>query len=311
MPSTAKAVPVPSPPPPPPPSGRVAVVAGAVLLLAFIWSYWPSIGLLVNAWNTEPDYSHGFLVVPIALGILWYRREQFPWGRVRPAALGGIALVLLSVLARYLGVRVFLDAADGWSMMIWLAGVVVALGGWQVLRWSLPSLLLLWFMIPMPYRVEIAFRQPLQQLATKLSSATLVVLGYPAITEANTIRIGDLQFGVAEACSGLRIFVGIAALAFMYVVVVPRSWWIKSLLLLAVLPVTLIANSTRIVVTCLLQMHVSGEFAHTFSHDMAGYVMIPFAAALLGVVLWYLGRMLREEPLGDLKPYVRRAGAPA
>ena len=112
---------------------------------------------------------------------------------------------------------------------------------------------------------------------------------------------------MAEACSGLRIFVGIAALAFVYVVLVRRSWWIKSLLLLSVLPVTLIANSTRIVVTCLLQMYVSGEAAHKFSHDIAGYVMIPFAAALLGLTLWYLGKMLHEEKVGDLRPYVRRA----
>ena len=105
---------------PAPPSREVALVAGAILLVAFIWSYWPTIGLLVNAWNTEPDYSHGFLVIPIAVWILWARREKFPHATVRPAALGGIALVLLSVLARYLGARVYLDAVDGWSMMIWL-----------------------------------------------------------------------------------------------------------------------------------------------------------------------------------------------
>ena len=101
----------------------------------------------------------------------------------------------------------------------------------------------------------------------------------------------------------------IAALAFVYVVLARRSWWIKSLVLLAVLPVTLIANSTRIVVTCLLQIYVSGEAAHKFSHDVAGYVMIPFAAVLLGVALWYAGKVLQEEKVGDLRPVARRADA--
>ena len=194
-------------------------------------------------------------------------------------------------------------------MVLWVAGVVVAVAGWRVLWWALPSVAFLLFMIPMPFRLEHMFRQPLQDLATRISTATLVMLGQPAIAEANTIRIGEAQFGIVEACSGLRIFVGIAALAFVYAVVVRRSWWIKGLLLAAVLPVTLVANSTRIVVTCLLQIYVSGEASHKFSHDIAGFVMIPFAALLFGLVLWYLGRLIREVKVASVGDVIRHTGS--
>src|SRR5205085_12150515 len=48
------------------------------LALAFAWSYWPVLVNLAETWSKEPDYSHGFLVAPIALAILWFRRASFP-----------------------------------------------------------------------------------------------------------------------------------------------------------------------------------------------------------------------------------------
>ena len=54
-----------------PVSTRSRWVAAAVLSLGFVWSYWPTILSLVKAWETVPDYSHGFLVVPLAVYFAW------------------------------------------------------------------------------------------------------------------------------------------------------------------------------------------------------------------------------------------------
>ena len=48
---------------------------------------------------------------------------------------------------------------------------------------------------------------------------------------AYTIHLGEHQLEVEQACSGLRIFMGIVALAFAYVIIVRRPWWEKALLL--------------------------------------------------------------------------------
>ena len=74
------------------------------------------------------------------------------------------------------------------------------------------------------------------------------MIGEPALAVGNTIVVGDHQLEVERACSGLRIFVGIAALAYAYVVLVRRCWWEKCLLLIAVVPIALISNAARIVV---------------------------------------------------------------
>jgi exosortase len=293
-------------------SGRMpAYQWGGILLVAvaFAWSYWPTFGWMMQQWESQPDYAHGYFVLPIAIWFLWVRRKGYPHAGARVEVWGGLGLLGAAVLLRWFGDRVYLDSADGWSMMVWIAGTLTLVSGWRVLWWALPSILFLWFMIPMPFSLETALRQPLQDLATRLSCVALQILGLPAIAEANIIRIGASQFGVEEACSGLRIFVGIGALAYGYLVVVRRSWWIKSLLVASLVPIALFTNCTRIVATCILHEKFSSELAHRFSHDVAGLATIPFAFVLFGLLLYFLGIVIREEPVQSVGEVVRGSQA--
>lgn len=285
------------------------LIAGGVLLgVVFAWAYWPTLVDLVSTWDREPDYSHGYFVVPLAVYFLWARRERFP-GIADGWAWPGLILITLSIAVRFLGGRFYVDAVDGWSILFWVAGVIWLLGGWRVLWWGLPSVAFLWFMVPLPWKVERWLSLPLQRVATKISCWVLQGLGQPALAEGNTILLGEDRLEVEDACSGLRIFVGIVALAFAYIILVRRPWWEKVLLLVSVVPIALIANSTRIVVTGLLGQYVSGAAAQEFTHNVAGWVMIPFAAGLFALVLWYLSKLMREVELVDVGTVVRQEGA--
>lgn len=272
---------------------RWFVLALVLLLIAFVWAYWPTLVEIVGQWVNEPDYSHGFLVVPIAMFFLWYRRSSFPQQEVRPSVFGALLLGVASLM-RVVAGALYLGPLDGWTIPLWVAGAVWLVFGWRVLRWSAPSIVFLWFMVPMPYSAETWLSVPLQSIATKLSTACLVMLGQPALAEGHTIWIGDQQLFIEEACSGLRIFVGIFALAFAFVLFSRWSWWQKALALAAVLPIAIVANVTRIVVTGLLYQLVSSNAAMHFSHDLSGLTMIPFAAALFWLFLVYLDRLFPE-----------------
>ncbi len=275
------------------------------LCAAMIWAYWPTIRAMVRTWDTIPDYSHGYLVLPAALLFAWVRRHRMPTASDSPQWLG-FGLIGLAIAVRYVSAHWYIDALDGWSIPIWVAGTVWVLGGWRLLWWAAPSIAFLWFMVPLPWRVERWLSLPLQKLATKASCWTLQVFGQPALAEGNVIRLYDLEIEVAEACSGLRIFMGIAALAFAYLVVVRREWWQRLILVLATVPVALVANVTRIVVTGLLSQWASGEAARRFAHDWCGYLMIPYAALLFAFVLWYLSRIVQTVELVDVGEALRR-----
>ena len=134
----------------------------------------------------------------------------------------------------------------------------------------------------------------------------LQILGQPAIAEGNTILVGDNHLEIAQACSGLRLFVSILALAFVYLMLVRRAWWEKLLLLASVVPIAIIANSARIIATGLLYEFSSSEAAKHFSHDFSGWAMIPLAALLFWIVLWYLGKLFREQEQLDIGSLIRR-----
>jgi exosortase/archaeosortase family protein len=100
--------------------------------------------------------------------------------------------------------------------------------------------------------------------------------------------------------------VGIFALAFAYVLFARKTWWENLLLLASAIPIALVANSTRIVTTALLQRYVSGEASKQFTHDFSGWVMIPFAAALFWLFLVYVSRLFREVEVMDAGQISRR-----
>lgn len=270
------------------------LIAGfAVLLGASIWAYWPTLVEMVGQWHDQPDYSHGFLVIPLSVFFLWSRRKQLQQIELSPS-LWGAVLLLVAAAMRIAASVYFLGPLDGWTIPIWVAGLVWLVFGGRCLVWSLPAIVFLWFMVPIPFSAETWLSVPLQRIATKLSTEALVTLGQPALAEGNTIWLGDNQLGIEEACSGLRILVGIYALAFAFVLFSRWNWWQKALALAAALPIAIVANVSRIVVTGLLYQYSTGETARHFMHDFSGLVMIPFAAALFWLFLIYLDRLFPE-----------------
>lgn len=50
---------------------------------------------------------------------------------------------------------------------------------------------------------------------------------------------------------------------------------------MSAVPIALVANVTKITVTGLLHETVRGKLADAVSHDLAGWLMMPFALAML------------------------------
>lgn len=268
------------------------------LAAALIWSYLPNVKEMYHLWQTQPDYSHGFLVPFLSIGMAWARRDLLP-KMEKPSIAVGLTILVVALIVRHLAAKYFFTPIENWTMILALFGAICAVAGIKIAIWATPSILFLIFAMPMPYVLEVSLRQPLQLVAAKFSSIVLVILGIPAVAEANVIRIGGEVYGVNEACSGLRIFWGIAAFAFAILVFSRMSWIKKSLFVLGVLPVALLANSTRIIVTCILYENVGTEIAKKFSHDIAGIFMIPLAVVLLLALYQLLNYIMTEMAVSE------------
>lgn len=292
---------------PPQPSHHqvLRMMAAAGMLACGIWSYWPTVAGLATTWWRVNDYWHGFLVIPLAAYFLLVRRDSYP-GLKSASPLLSLAFFSFSLALRHTGDALYFTFMDGWSILPWTAALVAILGGRPLLRWAWPSIVFLLFLIPLPFSLENEFSGPLQRIATTMSTATLQFLGQPAFAEGNVILIGSHRLEVAQACSGLRMFVGILALTYAYVVIIQRPWWEKVLVVLAAVPVAIISNIARIVGTGFLYQWTTNEQIRGWMHDFAGIGMFLFAGVLFWLLLLYLRVLVREEEVMDMSAVVRQ-----
>ena len=103
-----------------------------------------------------------------------------------------------------------------------VVGVFLLVGGWKTIRWAGPAIAFLIFMFPLPGFLDARLLAPLQKVATLSSTYLLQTMGIPSYSEGNRIVIGEVQLGVVEACSGLRMLTIFVALAVAITLVTDR-----------------------------------------------------------------------------------------
>jgi len=264
------------------------------LLLICVWAYWTALAVMVRKWSVDPQYSHGFLVPLFAAGLIWSRSGLIHAEKWRPS-LWGLPVLFAGLLLRMVGTFYYYEWFDFLSLIPVLAGAVLLVGGLQALRWSWPAVLFLFFMIPLPYSVEVALQGPLRQIGTACSTYLMQTLGLPALAEGNVIVMGEHKIGVEEACSGLRMLMIFFALSTAVALLSERALWERIVIVLSAVPIALITNIMRITVTGIFYLTGYKNLADLVFHDLAGWLMMPFALGLLWLELGLLSRLFITE----------------
>ena len=150
------------------------------VLIGMLVVYLPMLQKLVYDWGHDDNYSHGFLIVPIAAYFVWERRADLVAARESPSWLGlaVVAVSLMMLVAGQLGAELFLTRV---SLIGVLAGAVLFLYGWEHLRIAWFPLAFLILMIPIPAIIfnQIAF--PLQLLASRVRRNRSAAVRHPRV----------------------------------------------------------------------------------------------------------------------------------
>ena len=261
---------------------------------------------LAARWANEPEYSHGFFVPVFSLVLLWLRRGQVA-GKPWHGNWWGLALIGVGVAMRFLAAYDFYTLIGALALLPTLAGVALLVGGMRALRWALPSVLFLIFMIPLPGAISDLLAGPLQHVATTSTVYLLQVLGIPATSEGNIIVLTDGRIGVVEACSGLRMLMLFIAVSTAVAMLVHRKLWERLLLVVSAVPIALAVNIIRITTTAIVHELISPEAGDVVFHQAGGLLMGPAALAILWLEMVFLDRALVVPVKGPL--YVG-SGAP-
>jgi EpsI family protein len=252
--------------------------------------YQDVIAKLVHDWSVDENYSHGFLIVPIALYLAWERRNRLAAATARPSVLGLLTVLgsIVVLAAGTLGAELFLTRI---SLLGVLAGLILFVLGWQHLRILAFPLAFLLLMIPIPAIIfnQIAF--PLQLLASRFGELTLAAVGIPVLREGNVITLSNTTLEVAEACSGIRSLVSLLTLAIVYGYVVEARTWARIALALASVPVAIVANGVRVAGTGIAAHFIGPDAAQGFFHTFSGWLVFIVAFILLFAVQRVIARI--------------------
>lgn len=250
---------------------------------------------LVRDWLHDDNYSHGLLIVPIALYLVWERRDALARAPRTPSRWGLVlvAASLLATVAGTLGAEMFLARAP---LIGVLAGGVLYVLGWQHLRLLQFPLALLVLMVPLPSLIFNQLAFPLQLLASAAGESGLHVLDIPVLREGNIIMLAGTTLEVAEACSGIRSLVSLLTLGLVYAYYMDSRVWVRATLVVSTVPIAVLANAVRVAGTGIAAHYYGSDAAEGFLHTFSGWLVFGVALGamflLQGVIAW-----LRPEPL--------------
>jgi len=271
----------------------------AVLLAGVVWSYWPTLVLMVRSWTRDPVHndfgpSHGGFVPVFALVVLWSRRELFLEAFDDAARFRwyGLAILLATLPIRWFAGYTDYVAVDALSLLPTLAGLTLLVGGRGAFRVAWPAIALLFLMLPWPYRVELAVTDPLRHFVAAASTFVLQTLGYPIFVEGPIMRIENIRVEVIDACSGLGMLLTFFALA-VTIALLSRAPLANRLIMLGSSPFfAVLTNVLRISATGAAYYAWGPGPDTTFVHDLSGWLMMPVALLLLWLELRLLDRLL-------------------
>lgn len=257
------------------------------------------------------DWGHAFMVPLISLYAIWRYRHRMA---EVPAVVcwAGLPPLLLGIASYFYFTLSYSHMAQGASVIVALIGLVLLTQGPSRFGFFAFPLGYLAFAITIsdPIMSAITFR--LQLMASQGAFVVLNSVGVQTIVSGNLLQVWDgaqqswHPLNVAEACSGLRTLVAFVALAVAIAFLSERTWWQRTALMLAAVPVALLMNIIRVAVLGIASL-IDADLAMGASHKLIGMLLLIPAFGLFLLIDWCLVKIVSDP---DAKPGTKKKGKP-
>jgi exosortase len=282
--------------------GTLSVMLG-LLALALCWL------LVFNAlridWATNPQYSYGWFVPFLALGLLRFRWSSRP--DPKPAARKRLLLASLgAVLSLLLPILLIEEANPEWRLAQWFHATQMVLatllwlyyaGGRPWVRHFAFVVGFLLVAVPWPMPLEIFLVQNLMRVVAAVTVEAVGLINIPAVQHGNIIQISSGLVGVDEACSGVRSLQTAFFVCLFLGELYRFSWSRRALLLVLGFLAALVCNVGRTFFLVSSAAKHGLENMHSV-HDLAGDAVLVITLLLIAGLAHLL------KPRGNPSPPV-------
>jgi exosortase len=277
---------------------RMAIIGGLLF-----WLFNREVWGIVYTWFTDSSWSHGILIPLFSLYFLNQTKNEILNASFKPNYLGLVLLVCVILLYVF---NIVGPATFGYlsqlSVIGTLGAVVVFLGGWRLLKYMWLPVAYLFFAVPLPDILLKPATIPMRQWAA--AGATVMLNLVPQVEAMTSGVIIDIVYkghhlepslDVAEACSGMRLLMAFFALGVAMAYLHYRPIWQRIVLLASTIPIAILCNIIRVMITGFIYVLGDPEYAQGIYHDLLGMAMLPLAFGLYGGLAWFMSNLFVES----------------
>ena len=245
---------------------------------------------LVRRWTTQEEYSHGFLIPLVAAWLLWTRRDALLESIGQPAWTG-VLLILLAMLMHVVGALSAIFILSQLAFVVALLGIILAVGGFSLLRSAFFPIIFLIFAIPLPYFIDANLSLQLQLISSQLGAFFIRLFQIPVYLDGNVIDLGNYKLQVVEACSGLRYLFPLLSLSSLAAYLFRAPIWQRVLVLWSSIPITILMNGFRIGMVGVTVDRWGPRMADEALHFFEGWIIFIVSAFFLILEIYVLARL--------------------
>ncbi len=273
----------------------------AILAALFVFLFRNELIRLVETWKM-PDESHGVLIPAFSLYFLWQDRAALKQIKAKFGIFNfaGIVLIAIGVIGYSLCLTRRFGSPRPYMMLPVIAGMTLLAGGWGVFKRVWLPIVFLVFAFQLPPTIHDRITTPLRMWSSVL--ATVVLNFFPGIVcEASGVVISGTHHGipfdlnVADACSGMRLLRTFVALGVAMAWLEKRPASHRIVLLLSTVPIAIICNMLRVLLTGMIHIYIGAQYAEGMLHTMLGLVMLGLAFVMYGGLAWIMNNLFYEE----------------
>lgn len=268
-------------------------------LCLFVLLLSTTLGGLFHCWEGNPDYAHGWLLVP-ALAWLTYRVK--PWlGSGEPQQALGTVTMLSGGLVHLLALVIPWPLIDyaGWVLMV--RGLLLACWGREAAQRAMPLLAFSILLFPLPVHWLNQVALLLQDVIARVASGCLSLI-WVCHRRGQFLYLAGMEepLSVAAECSGVRQILVFVALAWSMALVLRAPSWKRVLFVLTAVPLAILANVARVLALAVIARLAGPHAIEGPLHEMPMLVTLPVGALLLWLLFqrWRNRAMVEAQPVG-------------
>jgi exosortase D (VPLPA-CTERM-specific) len=272
----------------------------ALIAIALLFGFRGALASLVDVWQTQEEYSFGYLVPLIAGFLLWQRKPILAQCRLE-GSWSGVAFLASGLGLGLLGRLSSIGPIAQYAFLLSLFGLVLTGCGWRGVRILAAPLATLCFMVPLPNFLLVDLSTALQLLSSQLGVAMIRLADISVYLEGNVIDFGTMKLQVVEACSGLRYLLPLLTLGFITAQFYRAATWKRVFLVLSTIPIAVLMNAARIALVGVTVQHFGKAAAEGFLHDFEGWAVFMACMAALFALMFLMTKIGADRrPMRDV-----------